>query len=145
MKSTAILELMIHDHAKLMKYLGVVEKNMKENPEDVISSFRTFEWNLEKHFFVEERAIFTWYNPENVDEGYAIFLDLAKQHTAILEKLRLLKKSIRNIEAIDFTKFKSILIKHKNYEEKNVYPLLDMEINEGEKRFMIERIKEVAL
>jgi hemerythrin-like domain-containing protein len=145
MKSTAILELMVRDHNKLLKYLGLVEKNIKEDPKAAISSFNTFEWNLQKHFFVEERAIFTWYNPENIDEGYVLFLDLAKQHTAILDKLRLLKKGLQNNEALDFTEFKNILMKHKNHEEKNVYPVLDKEINEGEKQFMIQRIKEITL
>ena len=143
MKSTEILELMVQDHAKLIKFLGIVEKNLKENSDETISSFNTFEWNLEKHFFVEERAIFTWYNPDFVDEGYKIFLDLTKQHTAILEKLRLLKKDLQNNKMPDFTDFKNMLMKHKNYEEKNVYPTLDQQIDEGEKFFIIERINEI--
>jgi iron-sulfur cluster repair protein YtfE (RIC family) len=144
MKSTAILELMIRDHAKLLKHLGIVEKNLKEDPMAALPSLRTFEWNLEKHFFVEERAIFTSYNPDHVDEGYRLFLDLAKQHTKILEELAVLKKNIQKDITPDFTNFKSMLIKHKNHEEKNIYPVLDREIDEGEKRFIIERINEIV-
>jgi iron-sulfur cluster repair protein YtfE (RIC family) len=144
MKSTAILELMIRDHAKLLDYLGTVEKNLREDPMTALPSLRTFEWNLEKHFFVEERAIFTSYNPEHVDEGYTLFLDLAKEHTKILEKLALLKKNVQNNKTPDFTDFKRMLIKHKNHEEKNIYPILDQEIDEGEKRFIIERINEIV-
>ena len=36
-----------------------------------------------------------------------------------------------------------MLIEHKDFEEKNIYPKLDQEISEGEKRFIIERINEV--
>ena len=44
---------------------------------------------------------------------------------------------------VDISKLKEILIKHKNLEEKKVYPKLDQEINEGEKLFIIERINEI--
>lgn len=144
MKSTAILELMTKDHIKIIKYLDIVEKNLRKDPNTVMPSFHTFEWNLEKHFFVEERAIFTSYNPDFVDEGYALFLDLAKQHTILLEKLRSLKKNLQNKKAFNFNDFKRMLMKHKNYEEESVYPVLDQEIDEGEKRFIIERINEIT-
>ena len=143
MKSTAILELMVRDHVKLLKYLTDVEEKLQKDPMAALPSFKIFEWNLEKHFFVEERAIFTSYNPEYVDEGYKIFLDLSKQHTAILEKLRVLKKDLQNNVVPDLTDFKNMLMKHKNYEEKNIYPVLDREIAWGEKRFIIERINEI--
>ena len=143
MKSNAILDVMVKDHNHLMRYLEDVKKNIKSDFDVLLKSFNTFEWNLEKHFFVEERAIFTWYNPEFVDEGYKLFLDLTKQHTALLEKLRLLKKDLQNNKTPDFTDFKNMLMKHKNYEEKNVYPTLDQQIDEGEKFFIIERINEI--
>jgi len=63
MKPTAILDLMVQDHAKLIKYLSVVEKNIKEDPMAVVPSYHAFEWNLQKHIFVEERVIFSNYNP----------------------------------------------------------------------------------
>ena len=144
MKSTAILELMTKDHIKIIKYLDIVEKNLRKDPNTVMPFFHTFEWNLEKHFFVEERAIFTSYNPDLVDEGYTLFLDLAKQHTILLEKLRSLKKKLQNKKAFDFNDFKRMLMKHKNFEEESVYPVLDQEIDEGEKRFIIERINEIT-
>ena len=54
------------------------------------------------------------------------------------------------IDVIKYSKgsvsdLEEMLLKHKTYEEKNVYPVLDLEISEGEKRYMIERIKEVRL
>jgi hypothetical protein len=36
-----------------------------------------------------------------------------------------------------------MLQEHKAFEEKKVYPVLDLEISEGEKRFIIERINDV--
>ena len=48
-------------------------------------------------------------------------------------------------KSIDLSELEEMLLKHKTFEEKNVYLVLDLEINEGEKRFMIERIKEVGV
>ena len=143
MNTTAILDLMVKDHARLMQLLKIVESHFGQDIDDLMKSFKTFEWNLEKHFFVEERAIFTAYNPEHIDEGYAVFLDLSKQHSNILEKIQVLKKEVGIKGDVDISKLKELLIKHKNLEEKKVYPKLDQEIGEGEKRFIIERINEI--
>jgi hypothetical protein len=143
MKTTKILDLMVKDHARLLQLLKIVESHFRQNKDDLMKSFHTFEWNLEKHFFVEERAIFTAYNPEYIDEGYDVFLDLSNQHTKILEMIKNLKDELEIEGIADISKLKKILINHKNLEEKKVYPKLDQEINEGEKRFIIERINEI--
>ena len=143
MKTTAILDLMVKDHARLMQLLKIAESHFGQDKDELMKSFHTFEWNLEKHFFVEERAIFTAYNPEYIDEGYDVFLDLSKQHTNILEKVQILRKEVEIKEDVGTSKLKELLIKHKNLEEKKIYPKLDQEIGEGEKRFIIERINEI--
>ena len=145
MKSTAILDLMFRDHIRLMEYLKDVEENLGRDFGFLSNSFNVFQWNLEKHFFVEERAIFISYNPDRVDEGYDIFLDLSKQHTEILEKIESLRKKLQRREPFDLNEIKNLLIKHKTFEEKNVYQVLDQEINEEEKRFIIERINDIII
>jgi len=145
MKSTAILDLMVRDHDRLMEYLKDVEKNLGRDFGFLSNSFNVFQWNLEKHFFVEERAIFTFYNPDLVDEGYEVFLDLSKQHTEILKKIESLRKKLQRREPFDLNEIKNLLIKHKTFEEENVYPVLDQEIDDGEKRFIIERINDIII
>ena len=145
MKSTAILDLMVKDHSRILEYLKDVEKNLGLDFGFLSNSFNVFQWNLEKHFFVEERAIFTSYNPDRVDEGYKVFLDLSEQHTEILKKIESLRKKLQRRKPFDLNEIKNLLIKHKTFEEKNVYPVLDQEINEGEKRFIIERIKDIII
>ena len=145
MKSTAILDLMVQDHNRLIEYLKDVEINLGRDFGFLSNSFNVFQWNLEKHFFVEERAIFTSYNPDRFDEGYEVFLDLSKQHTEILKKIESLRKKLQRREPFDLNEIKNLLIKHKTFEEKNVYPVLDQEIDEGEKRFIIERINDIII
>ena len=87
--------------------------------------------------------IFTSYNPDHVDEGYHVFLDLSKQHTVIFKKLESLRNKLQKRKPFDLSELKKLLIKHKNFEEQNVYPVLDQEIEEDEKHFIIGRINEI--
>jgi hypothetical protein len=143
MKSTAISELMIKDHNRLMEYLKDVENNFGRDFGFLSESFNTFQWNLEKHFFVEERAIFASYNPDKPDKEYNYFSDLMDQHTEILETIESLRKKLQKREPFDINELKKLLVKHKTYEEKKVYPILDLEIDESEKSFITERINDV--
>jgi len=145
MKSTAILDLMVKDHTRLMAYLKDVENNQGRDFGFLSNSFNTFQWNLEKHFFVEERAIFISYHPDDIDQEYDFFSDLMDQHTAILEKLETLRNKLQKREPFDLSEMKKLLVEHKTFEEKNIYPVLDQKIDEGKKGFIIDRIKDIRI
>jgi iron-sulfur cluster repair protein YtfE (RIC family) len=145
MKSITILELMIEDHNRLMEYLKDVENNFGRDFGFLSESFNTFQWNLEKHFFVEERAIFGSYKPDEPDKEYSYFSDIMDQHAEILEKIESLRKKLEKRKPFDVDEIKKLLIKHKNFEEKYVYPIIDQEIDEGEKHFIIDRIRDIRL
>ena len=145
MKSTAILDLMIKDHNRLMEYLKDVENNLGRDFGFLSNSFNTFQWNLEKHFFVEERAIFISYNPSESGKDFNFFSDLMDQHSKILEKIESLRKKLQNRKPFDFNELKKLLVRHKTFEEKSIYPVIDQEIDEGEKVFIIDRIKQIRL
>jgi hemerythrin superfamily protein len=145
MKSIEILDLMLKDHNRLIEYLKDVENNLGRDFGFLSNSFNTFQWNLEKHFFVEERAIFAAYNPSEPDQEYNFFSDLMDQHTDILEEIESLRKKLQKREPFDLSELKKLLVKHKNFEEKSIYPLLDQNIDEGEKDFIIDRIKDIRL
>ena len=145
MESNKLLDILIKDHNRLIKYLKDVKDNLKSDFEVLLKSFNTFEWNLEKHFFVEERAVFTSYNPDFIEDGHELFTSLSKQHTKILVKVETLRKRLRSDRSIEVSDLEDMLLKHKTYEEKYVYPVLDVEISEGEKRYMIERINDINI
>jgi len=143
-ESTNILELMVKDHCKIEQLLDELEVNVEKEYPTMIKSFNKFEWNLEKHIFVEEKAIFTSYNPGDVIEGYKMLPELTKQHNVILNKLDLMRKDIQNKRKFtDIYGFKEFLIKHKNFEEQSVYPMLDQVLDEEEKKYIVERINEI--
>ena len=141
--SIDILTLMVKDHFKIEKLLDGLEKNAEKDHSIMMKSFNKFEWELEKHIFVEEKAIFTSYNPENVIMGYKMLPELTKQHNVILNKLDNMRRDARSRRKItDIYGFKEFLIKHKNFEEQSLYPKLDQELDEVEKeKKMAERLK----
>ncbi len=145
MKSTAILDLMVKDHHRILEYLKDVENNLGRDFGFISNSFNTFQWNLEKHFFVEERAIFLTYIPEDAAQEYDFFSDLMDQHTELLEKINTLRKKLQRREPFDLNEMKTFLVKHKTFEERNIYPLLDQKLDESEKDFIIDRIRDIRI
>lgn len=136
---------MIEDHEKIVKLLNEVEKNINQDMIliHMIKVFNDFKWKLEKHIFIEEKAIFTSYEPENIAKDFAMIPELIKEHNIILNKLIVTKKEIKKKRTSNFQEFKDMLIKHKNFEEEKVYPKLDQVLDESEKKIIIKRINEI--
>jgi hemerythrin superfamily protein len=144
-EKNSILELMIRDHCKIEELINDLEKNSKFNFDSIKKSFNKFEWELEKHIFTEEKAIFTAYNPEDVSEGYKMLPELTKQHNFIINTLKNWRDDVRRRRMIrDVYSFKEFIIKHKNFEEEKVYPKLDESLPEDEKQQIIAKINEIS-
>lgn len=140
-----ILPLMVKDHCKIENLIDKLEESTKGDPSAMIKSFNKFEWELEKHIFVEEKAIFTSYNPEDVTLGYKMLPELTKQHNEILNRLNIMRKDVRSRRMIkDVYGFKEFMINHRAFEEKEVYPKLDEALDETQKRRIIDKINEIV-
>jgi len=145
MSENDILPRMIKDHCKIEFLIDKLEENAKGDPSTIIKAFNKLEWELEKHIFVEEKAIFTSYNPEDVTEGYKMLPELTKQHNEILNRLSIMRKDVRSRGIVkDVYSFKEFMIKHKTFEEREVYPKLDETLDETQKKHIIERINEIV-
>ena len=143
MKSTAILDLMIKDHGKIVKLLLDVEKSIGMELISTMKVFDTFEWELEKHIFIEEKAIFTSYKPTNIVEGYKMVPELIQQHNDILNRLRVMRKNLMWQRPIDYNEFKELIMAHKTFEEASLYPKLDQELDVSQKEEIIKKIREI--
>jgi len=144
MKSTAILDLMLQDHGKLIHLLSTVEKTVGSDILTVMNAFDTFEWTLQKHFFTEEKAIFTSYNPVNVQVGYKMVPELIKEHNQILNAVEVMRRDLLKQKPYSFSAFKESLMKHKHFEEEQLYPKLDQELSQEQKNSIVSRIKEIV-
>jgi len=144
-ESISILELMIKDHCKIEALINELEEKSKDDFESMRKAFNKFEWELEKHIFTEEKAIFASYNPKDVTEGYKMLPELTKQHNFIINTLNNWRDDVRNRRMLrDVYSFKEFIIRHKNFEEEKVYPQLDEALPEDEKRRMVTKINEIV-
>ncbi len=143
MKSTTILDYMVRDHGKIIKLLVDIEKNLGKDKVSLMRVFDAFEWSLEKHLFTEEKAIFTSYSPVNISQGYVMVPELIKEHNQILNQARILRKELLRQKTVDFESFKQMLTKHKTFEEEHLYPRLDQELDENQKKMIIDRLSEI--
>jgi hemerythrin len=144
MKTTAITELMVKDHLKLIKLVNSLEDSLGKSTLEIKITFDSFLWELEKHLFTEEKAIFTQYESEDVTEISRIIAGLFKEHDKILAKLKDMRNAIKRGRDFDFLSFKEMLLIHKNYEADNFYPKLDQELDEDTKEKIVSRINEIV-
>ena len=136
---------MIKDHFKIEELINDLDEKSKKDFESMKKSFNNFEWELEKHIFTEEKAIFTSYNPDYVIEGYKMLPELTKQHNYIINMLNNWREDIRKKRKIrNIYSLKEFLIKHRNFEEEKVYPKLDEALPEDEKRHIVAKINEIV-
>lgn len=143
MKSTVLTDLMVRDHGKIVKMLHDVEKSIGMELVSTMKMFDTFEWELEKHIFVEEKAIFTFYSPKDVREGYRMMPQLIQQHNDLLNKLQVMRKDLMWQRSIRFEEFRELLLTHKTFEEVSLYPKLDQELSVPQKEEIIKKIREI--
>ena len=108
MKSTAILDLMVKDHGKILKLLKDVQKSTEKDTISLIKVFEDFEWVLEKHFFTEEKAIFSSYNPTNIVVGYRMVPELIKEHNKILNTVQVMRKDLLKQRRCNFEEFSDL-------------------------------------
>ena len=144
MKPTTIVEMMTADHKKILKLLNDVEKSINIELVSLMKVFDTFEWELEKHIFTEEKAIFSSYNPKNIVEGYKMVPELIQQHNEILNKIRIMRKDLMWKKPVQFHEFKEFIVAHKNFEEASLYPKLDQELTVAQKDEIIKKIREIV-
>lgn len=135
---------MIADHSKILKLLHDVEKSSGMELVSVMKVFDTFEWELEKHIFIEEKAIFTSYSPTNIIEGYKMVPELIQQHNDILNRVRVMRKNLLWNRPVQYDEFKERIVAHKTFEEVSLYPKLDQELTDQQKQQIITKIREIV-
>jgi hemerythrin-like domain-containing protein len=135
---------MVREHCILENALDNLEENAKFDFGLMVKSFNNFEWKLEKHIFMEEKVIYTEYEPSDVTEDYKILPKLTEQHNYILNILNNWRNDIKNKRILkNIYSFKKYIIEHKTFEENEVYTRLDQELSDEQKKQMIDKITEI--
>ncbi len=141
-EKTSILKIMVKDHHRIEEFIDKVEQSLDDDFEDIEKAFNVFEWQLQKHIFAEEKAIFTFYEPEDISSGYKMLPTLTKQHNDILNRLENMRRTVQNGQTPEkVSEFKKVLMKHRTFEEVEVYPKLQETLSEKQKDQIIEKVK----
>jgi len=144
-EKVSILSLMKQDHHAIESLIDTLEESLDGSYDKMKKEFEQFEWKLEKHLFIEEKAIFTFYEPEETVQGFQMLPTLVTQHNYILNELNKMRKDVSNRKSpLGLEELKLFLMKHRNYEERDVYPNLEETLSPSQKKQVIDRIKEIS-
>lgn len=135
-----ITNLMIKSHNKLEKLLDGLKISTQGDFKLTGELFDEFRWELEKHIFTEEKAIFKFFNLSKDEDHFEVVPNLIKDHNAFLEMLNEIENDLVIKKNLDISGLRNLLVKHKNFEEKTVYPKLDQELNDSQKNSILIKI-----
>lgn len=141
-KSISIVKVMDKDHKKIINLLNIFEKEIINHFNSSHITFEKLKWNIEKHFFIEEKAIF---DLDNFEENKDDIEMLIKDHLEIYNLLYEVENAIYKNKIPNLNVLIKALNSHSNYEDEVFYPRLDELLSNDQKLNMINRIKEVTI
>lgn len=134
--------LMNLEHSRIFKFLNDFEKALEINTSKAEEAFSKFRWNLEKHFFIEEKAIFNISGSMTGDSVSDTF-ELLKEHGEIIERVKNIEDELSEGNIPSVATLKMAIHKHNNFEDNVFYPELEKRLNEEQKAEMFERAREI--
>jgi hemerythrin-like domain-containing protein len=133
--------LMLDEHKRLDKLLDNVEKDL-DNFKKTKINFDCLKWNLEKHFFVEEKVIFDSFVSISGQETNDTF-HLLEDHVRIIQLLKIIEERLTQKIKPKLEYLRKIILAHRDFEDEDFYPNLDKRLNPEQKKRISEKIKEV--
>lgn len=135
-----IKNLMGKEHRRIEFLLEEFEKSLNKDLKKARELFSRFSWNLEKHFYIEEKIIFTIYQSSESENNDLD--ELLKEHKEIQWEIKKIKENLENNAKIKILKLKTILMAHSKFEDDVFYPRLDENLSQAEKQIIINRAEE---
>ena len=99
-------------------------------------------WNLEKHFFIEEKVIFDSFVAISGQETNDTF-HLLEDHVRIIQILKAIEYRLSKKIKPKLEYLREILLIHRDFEDDEFYPNLDKRLDEKQKKILSEKIKEI--
>jgi hemerythrin superfamily protein len=144
MAEDTILNLMLSHHALIEALFSLFREEVKEKSPRAEASLSEFSWELRKHFFVEENAIFDFVPLKDM-QVFGMINHLKDEHLVMLVDLQKFSDNLAEITDKDVEDFAKILQEHREVEEKELYPKLDKEMREEQKNEIIHRINQFPI
>ncbi|MEK7658778.1 MAG: hemerythrin domain-containing protein [Patescibacteria group bacterium] len=144
MAENSILNLMISHHALIDALFSLFRDEVREKSPRARASLSELDWELKKHWFAEENAIFNFLPLKNI-EIWKTINHLKDEHLTMLNDLKKFSESLLEIKGNEIENFYKLLEDHRATEEKDLYPKLDKELREEQKAQIISRINEIPI
>lgn len=139
-----ILDLMVAHHALLEALFASFKDEAKDKSSKASASLSELTWEMQKHFFSEESAIFNY--PQLRTMGVSVVVNqLKKEHEKMLSDLQNFSENLPNIGDEEIESFHNLLESHRKIEELNLYPRLDKDLQDSQKRQIVARINEIPM
>ncbi|MBS3749383.1 MAG: rubredoxin [Candidatus Thermoplasmatota archaeon] len=146
MSKETILATMIHHHNIIMGLLNDFDHCLKYDTQLLMDAYDVLKWEFDKHLFIEEKIVFMAQELHDLPDVYEIIPRLVSDHEKFEKILLKMRNDIKkNNTTCNFLEFKELIYKHKDFEEKSLYPLLDEKLNNEKKTRIIKRINEISL
>jgi hemerythrin superfamily protein len=142
--SNEILDMMISHHALIELLLTEFKDDLDKNRQAADKSFDEFRWELDKHIFVEERVIFKFCNVVSAESCKIVFA-LVKEHDEMLKMINRMKEDLTANNRVDVSNFQTLLTRHREVEERKLYPKMDQELDKAQKELIMARINEIPV
>ena len=139
-----ILNLMVAHHALLYTLFTLFRDELKDKSLKAKSTLSELRWETQKHFFVEEKAIFDFVIMENYGV-LATINQLKDEHLTMLNDLRKFLDNSLEATNEELDNFHNLMESHRKIEEGKLYPKLDKELPPEQKAQIISRINEIPL
>lgn len=138
-KSRQITRTMIEDHNEIERLLNIFKENQDKEFEVIYELYGNFADKLDRHFSLEEQAIFVFAGISD-EQDKKIIADLITEHENIKKYVARVKNLITMNQKVDISDICDILMSHRKKEDQVLYPRLDESLNESEKKYITERI-----
>lgn len=140
MSDESIVKLMLKEHARIETSLNRLRNGLIGDFTALRDYYKDFKWEIERHFFFEERVIFSDLKLNDKELSNMVNRVL-HDHEVVLKYLHEIEHSIEKEEILpDLSKLLILLKEHRNFEDLTVYPKLDSDLSDNEKKLIVRRL-----
>jgi hemerythrin len=133
------MSLFLEDHKRITGLLLAFNKQIDTKEPQSKETFEQLHQALITHFHQEE---FLYSNYRNITgEIIPVIKTIRKEHQFILKRLAKIKNSLEKGSEIDLGNLLSLLERHKNVEDRLLYPELDRILSDSEKEDIYWKIQ----
>ena len=144
MEKNKILDLMVAQHALIEALFSAFKDEVSINPARAKSFLSDLTWEVKKHFFIEEQAIFNLL-PWKDQEILEMVAKLKQEHILIVDGLEKSFSDLSLLSGQGGEEFGKLIMGHRQAEEKKLYPLLEERLTPEEKEYILARARQIPL